>query len=383
MKSVEKSGLVCYKFGFNGQLTDDEWMGGQSVSFEFRTEDPRLGRFLSVDPLAGMTPWETPYAFANNSPIAKFDYLGLMGATVDPKSPPSQTPAPKGPAPKQGPDAMDAPNVDKDGGGGGESIFSEAPQSAVDAAANVVDRVIEQKTTNNDLPNYPSAAQDNSVNYGQEFNSSNNQNEEDCCPQWLVNGAKTLQGAMTIDAATPDASDLSAPKWIVEGALWTVTGAILYFNEPPDLSIPDDITRPYAIPRDGNPKDYLYRALSEDDYWEVLAFSPLLPKSIGGTIADHVAGRPTQYISASETLLGAIFYDSGYGVIIIDKAKLIASGSTIVPHNNVLQAVKNAPDANRSQLINDAVRAQEVLIKGGISPSAILGFVPGTGLFGK
>ncbi|WMX17595.1 hypothetical protein [Aureispira sp. CCB-E] len=63
-------------------------MGGQSVAFEFRTQDPRLGRFLSTDPLTAMTPWETPYAFAGNSPIANIDYLGLNredGKGNDPK----------------------------------------------------------------------------------------------------------------------------------------------------------------------------------------------------------------------------------------------------------------------------------------------------------
>ena len=45
--------------------------------------DTRLGRFLSTDPLTAMTPWETPYAFANNSPIAKIDWLGLSGETAN------------------------------------------------------------------------------------------------------------------------------------------------------------------------------------------------------------------------------------------------------------------------------------------------------------
>ena len=66
-----------YSFGFNGQIQDSEWMGGQSVAFEFRTQDARLGRFLSTDPLTAMTPWETPYAFAANSPVALIDWLGL------------------------------------------------------------------------------------------------------------------------------------------------------------------------------------------------------------------------------------------------------------------------------------------------------------------
>ena len=69
-----------YSFGFNGQIQDPEWMGGQSVAFEFRTQDARIARFLSTDPLTATTPWETPYAFAGNSPIMNIDFLGLTAA---------------------------------------------------------------------------------------------------------------------------------------------------------------------------------------------------------------------------------------------------------------------------------------------------------------
>jgi RHS repeat-associated protein len=95
----------AYTYGFNGQLTDAEWMGGQSVAFEFRTQDPRLGRFLSTDPLTAMTPWETPYAFAGNSPIASIDYLGLhredgkQGSALEALPPVSAEPASSGIAP--------------------------------------------------------------------------------------------------------------------------------------------------------------------------------------------------------------------------------------------------------------------------------------------
>lgn len=42
-----------------------------------RIYDPRLGRFLSVDPLQKSYPELTPYQFANNSPIANIDLDGL------------------------------------------------------------------------------------------------------------------------------------------------------------------------------------------------------------------------------------------------------------------------------------------------------------------
>jgi RHS repeat-associated protein len=49
-----------YKFGFNGQLTDDEIKGsGNSLEFIYRIYDPRIGKFLSVDPLASEYPWNS------------------------------------------------------------------------------------------------------------------------------------------------------------------------------------------------------------------------------------------------------------------------------------------------------------------------------------
>ena len=59
-----------------------------------RTYDPRLGRFMSVDPLTKDYPWLTTYQFASNTPIMAIDLdgeeasLALYGAGihVDPKS---------------------------------------------------------------------------------------------------------------------------------------------------------------------------------------------------------------------------------------------------------------------------------------------------------
>ncbi|MGH1338005.1 MAG: RHS repeat-associated core domain-containing protein [Aureispira sp.] len=79
-----------YRYGFNGVEQDEEWNGGQSVAFEFRTEDPRIGRFLSTDPLTATTPWETPYAFAGNSPVVNIDYLGLSASNANGAAPPSK-----------------------------------------------------------------------------------------------------------------------------------------------------------------------------------------------------------------------------------------------------------------------------------------------------
>ena len=66
-----------YRFGFNGQEKDDEIKGsGNSYDFLFRIYDPRLGRFLSVDPLAKDYPWNSTYAYAENRPIDGKDLEG-------------------------------------------------------------------------------------------------------------------------------------------------------------------------------------------------------------------------------------------------------------------------------------------------------------------
>ncbi len=67
-----------YRFGFQGQEGDDEVNGeGGSYAFKYRIHDTRLGRFLSVDPLSSSYPWNSTYAFAENSVIAFIDLEGL------------------------------------------------------------------------------------------------------------------------------------------------------------------------------------------------------------------------------------------------------------------------------------------------------------------
>jgi RHS repeat-associated protein len=67
-----------YRFGFNGQEQDNEMAGnGNSVVFKYRIHDPRLGRFLSVDPLSPNYPYWSPFAFAGNNPVVAIDLEGL------------------------------------------------------------------------------------------------------------------------------------------------------------------------------------------------------------------------------------------------------------------------------------------------------------------
>jgi RHS repeat-associated protein len=66
-----------YRYGFNGKEKDDEVKGsGAQYDYGFRIYEPRLGKFLSVDPLFKSYPWYTPYQFAGNKPIVAIDLDG-------------------------------------------------------------------------------------------------------------------------------------------------------------------------------------------------------------------------------------------------------------------------------------------------------------------
>jgi RHS repeat-associated protein len=67
-----------YRRGFNGMEKDDEVKGaGNSVNYEFRMHDPRIGRFFAIDPLASKYPCNSPYAFSENRVIDGVDLEGL------------------------------------------------------------------------------------------------------------------------------------------------------------------------------------------------------------------------------------------------------------------------------------------------------------------
>lgn len=67
-----------YRYGFNGKEQDNEWSGsGNSYDYGFRIYNPRIARFLSVDPLAPDYPEWSPYPFAMNRVIDGVDLDGL------------------------------------------------------------------------------------------------------------------------------------------------------------------------------------------------------------------------------------------------------------------------------------------------------------------
>ena len=63
-----------YRFGFNGMEADYEVKGsGNSYDFGARMYDPRVGRWLTIDPLSDKYPSLSPYNFVSNSPLMFID----------------------------------------------------------------------------------------------------------------------------------------------------------------------------------------------------------------------------------------------------------------------------------------------------------------------
>jgi RHS repeat-associated protein len=70
-----------FRYGFNGKENDNEVKGeGNQQDYGLRIYDPRLGKFLSVDPLTKSYPHYTPYSYAGNKPIKFIDLDGAEEA---------------------------------------------------------------------------------------------------------------------------------------------------------------------------------------------------------------------------------------------------------------------------------------------------------------
>ena len=62
------------RYGYNGKEQDADF--ANNYDYGFRIYNPGVGRFLSVDPLSGEFPWNSPYSFAEGSPVANIDLDG-------------------------------------------------------------------------------------------------------------------------------------------------------------------------------------------------------------------------------------------------------------------------------------------------------------------
>lgn len=66
-----------YKYGFNGKEKSDEVEGdGNIYDYGFRIYNPRISKFLSIDPLTKEYCFYSTYQFAGNNPIKFIDIDG-------------------------------------------------------------------------------------------------------------------------------------------------------------------------------------------------------------------------------------------------------------------------------------------------------------------
>jgi len=75
-----------YRHGFSGMEKDDEMHGATGTSYDFgaRLYDPKVGRWLSIDPLASKYPSQSPYNFVGNNPVLFVDCDGMdYGIYID------------------------------------------------------------------------------------------------------------------------------------------------------------------------------------------------------------------------------------------------------------------------------------------------------------
>lgn len=73
-----------YRYGYNGMEKDDEVKGdNNSYDFGARMYAPRIGRWLSLDPLMAKYPNQSPYAAFNNNPIYFSDPKGFEGVQAN------------------------------------------------------------------------------------------------------------------------------------------------------------------------------------------------------------------------------------------------------------------------------------------------------------
>ena len=82
-RTYTASTATNYRYGFNGKENDNEVKGvGNQIDYGQRIYDPRVGRFLSVDPLQKKSPMLLSYQYASNTPIQAVDLDGLEKMTA-------------------------------------------------------------------------------------------------------------------------------------------------------------------------------------------------------------------------------------------------------------------------------------------------------------
>ena len=79
--TVQSIGSSFHKYDFQNQERQDE-LGLNWLQFKYRMQDPAIGRFISIDPLADKYVYNSTYAFAENK-VIKFNELEGLEVTLN------------------------------------------------------------------------------------------------------------------------------------------------------------------------------------------------------------------------------------------------------------------------------------------------------------
>lgn len=75
--NLQKKCVMAYRYGFQGRERDNEWKGdGNSMDFGARIYDPRIGKWLSIDPQFEKYPNSSTYSALGNNPMYYIDPEG-------------------------------------------------------------------------------------------------------------------------------------------------------------------------------------------------------------------------------------------------------------------------------------------------------------------
>ncbi|HTJ48126.1 MAG TPA: hypothetical protein VL443_01635 [Cyclobacteriaceae bacterium] len=87
MKGRYRDDSIAYRYGFQRQEKDNDGeFENSSYSYKYRTYNPRICKFLSVDPLTDKYPHNSPYAFSENRVLDAIELEGLEKFEINNRS---------------------------------------------------------------------------------------------------------------------------------------------------------------------------------------------------------------------------------------------------------------------------------------------------------
>jgi len=345
---VQMAGSTSERYGGLAQREIDT--ESALVYMRHRMYDPRLGRFTQTDPILGNRAFKH-YGYASNNPVSMMDPLGLDDSLATQLA---------------------------------KAIMNEGVWSrAVDPLGPIrrlitqkVIKAVREKIDSVDTAAKPASALAVETARGQLRLTEKVLQRIEAPIENVAHPDQTVKG---LGVLVTDVRDKLATKGVIgyskeiietekeaiaqDAPGWTMDRALDVF----EFALGGAAGGGKGLTTKGGNR-FIYRALSEADVEAIQAGRRLAPRGSGGSVLEHIRGNPTKYISASESLEGAVLFDGGRGIAVISVDTLEATGSQLVPHKNVLQAVERKGFARD---IFNVKRSKELLIKGGLDSSAI------------